>query len=444
MRLRDSVLSGALVALGACATSGADNEHGPAYGDDAAMADAAGGDATADTTAAPDGGDASKDQSATDAPVVDGTSGQDAPADGVSDAPAPPESAAGETGAETSAPCTSTMALLAGGSATLAEATYGHGAWSSASIIGTGASAAPSLVAFGTGYLGAFVGTGAAGDQPLEWTTFTGSWSPPAQIAAAVGQGLPALAVTGTSAHVVYWGSDDKFYHGTYTGSWDAASDPVGGTGASQSFGPSAPAAAGVGSTVVVAQSGSNGTLYDQIWSGTWGAASAHAGSSVVTSLSPAIVALSGGTSDAMIVIVHAGDAGSYHLQSTVRTSGSWSTPADVFDQSGNVAYAGTTPALAALPGGGAVLAWLGSSPAYAYVSTYGASGWTAPQAVSADVLASPPSVAAGVCGAQAAIAYVTTTGTVSVVTLAGGTWATPVPIGGATAMQSVAIATSP
>jgi hypothetical protein len=450
MRVRDSAVSGAVALLtvlaAACATSGGDNEHGPAFTDAATEAGAqeAGGDATADTGPAEGGFDASTDRSAQDGP----TDGAMQEASDVVDAPVEAEAStsgdAGTDAGEASAPCTSTMALLAGGSTAIAQATYGHGQWSTATVVTGGAAAAPSLVAFGTGYLGAFVGAGTVGALPLKSTAFTGSWSPPVSVAAALGQGVPALAVTGASAHVVYWGSDDKYYHGTYTGSWDAASDPVGGAGASQSFGPSAPAAAGVGTDVVVAQSGSNGSLYDQVWSGTWAAATPHAGSSVVGDLTPAIVALDGGTADAMIVFVHAGDAGDYHLQSTVRTSGTWSAPADVFDQSGNIAYAGTTPSLAALPGGGAVLAWLGSSPAYAYVSTYGASGWTAPMAVSADVLAAPPSVATGVCGATAAIAYATTAGTVSVVTLAGGTWTTPAVIAGATGMASAAIATSP
>jgi hypothetical protein len=442
MRFRDSAMSGvyalglALASGGGCATSGIGNEHGPAFTDAAAAEGApppeAGSDDAANEATTRDAGDASADATPGDAPAETSEAGGDAPFDA-------PSETASEAG-EASTLCTSTMALLAGGSSSLAQAVYGNGQWSSASVVTGGASAAPSLTAFGTGYLGAFVGTGSAGALPLKWTAFTGSWSAPAQIAAALGQGTPALAVTAATAHVVYWGSDDKFYHGTYSGSWDAASDPV---GSPQSFGPSGPAAAGIGATVLVAQSGSNGTLYDQTWNGTWGAGIPHAGSLVETSLSPAVVALTGGASDAMIVFVGASDAGTYYLQYTVRTSGAWSAPAYVFDQTGHVAYASTTPSLAALQDGGAILAWQGGSPAYAYESTYGASGWTSPVAVSADTLLSPPSVAAGVCGSDAVAAYVTTTGSVTVATLAGGTWTT-VPIAGATGMQSVAIATSP
>ena len=320
-----------------------------------------------------------------------------------------------------------------------------HGAWSSATAASGGASAAPALVPFGTGYLGSLVGTGAASDMPLEWTAYAGSWSQPAQIAAALGQGVPALAVAGSTAHVVYWGSNGKFYHGTYAGSWDAASDPVQASGVRAELRSERAGGSRRGSTLVMVQSGSDGVLYDQTWTGSWQPASPHAGSSVVSSLSPAVVALDGGTADLMIVFVHAGDAASYYLQYTTRTGGTWSTPADVYDQSGSVAYAGATPSLAALPGGKAILAWQGSSPASPYVSSYDpASGWSAPAAASSDTILSPPSVAAGVCGATAALAYVKTGGTVSVVTANAGAWGTPQAISGATGMTWTALASRP
>jgi hypothetical protein len=341
--------------------------------------------------------------------------------------------------------CPSTMALLAASGSAIAQAIYGHGQWSSATQVAGGASAAPSLVPFGAGYLGAFAGTGGAGNLPLMWTAYTNSWTQPAHVASALAQGIPALAVTGTTAHVVYWGSNSKFYHGTYGGSWDAANDPVQAAGGAQSFGPSAPAAAAVGTALVAAQSGQDGVVYDQGWSGSWQAAAPLAGSSVITSLSPSIVAMSGGGADAMMVFVHAGDAGSYYLQYATRTGGTWSSPADVHDTAGAVAYSSTTPSLAALPGGKAVLAWQGSSPAHGYVSTYDpASGWTAPLPVSSDTLVSPPSVAPGVCGADAVMTYAATGGAVQVVTLSGGSWGTPVPIAGATGMQWAAIAAHP
>jgi hypothetical protein len=375
-----------------------------------------------------------------DAPEEDAATDTGAPVDAASDT-------ASDTGAtETGTTCPSSMAILAAGASSLAEAAYGHGQWSTASVVSGGASAAPALIPFGSGYLASFVGTGAVNDLPLKWTAYTGSWTAPASIGAALAQGTPALAGIGTTAHVVYWGSDSKFYHGTYSGSaWDAASDPVQASGGAQSFGPSAPAAAAAGTTLLAVQSGQNSVVYDQAWTGSWQAASALAGSSVVSSLSPAVTAMNGGTADLMQVFVHAGDAGSYYLEYATRTAGTWSTPTNVYAQGTSIAYAGTTPALAALPNGGAILAWQGSGPAYPYVSTYSAaSGWTAPVTASTDTLLSPPTVAPGVCGAGAALAYVKTGGAVEVVTSSGGTWGTPEAISGATGMQWVAVAAVP
>jgi hypothetical protein len=439
MRFRHSTVSFAVAgAVAACATSGTDNLHGPAFENEAGSAPEGGTDATPDTSPAADAG---AEVGTFDAPA------ESAPADTGTPVDAAAETTDTDTGTtETGTTCTSSMAILAASASSVAEAVYGHGQWSTASVVSGGASAAPALVPFGSGYLGSFVGTGAAMDMPLKWTAYSGSWTAPAAIGAALGQGTPALAVIGTTGHVVYWGSDSKFYHGTYSGSaWDAASDPVEASGGAQSFGPSGPAAAATGTTLVAVQSGSNDVLYDQTWTGSWQAASPLTGSSVVSSLSPAITAMNGGTAELMQVFIHAGDAGSYYLQYATRNGGTWSAPADVYAVGTTIAYAGTTPALAALPGGGAILAWQGSSPAYPYVSTYSAaSGWTAPVAVSSDTLLAPPAAAPGVCGADAVLAYVKTGGAVEVVTTSGGTWGTPQAIAGASGMQWVAVAAMP
>jgi len=119
----------------------------------------------------------------------------------------------------------------------------------------------------------------------------------PATIGAALAQGNPGARRHRATGHVVYWGSDSKFYHGTYSGSaWDAASDPVEASGGAQSFGPSAPAATATGTTLLAAQSVRTAWSIDQAWTGSWQAANALAGSSVVSSLSPAITAMNGGT----------------------------------------------------------------------------------------------------------------------------------------------------
>jgi hypothetical protein len=420
----------------ACATSATNTEHGPSFGEDAGDGSppeaATGDDATTDggPEASPsvDSGRTPDTGSATDgAGGVEGST-PDAGEGG------PPGDGGG---------CTSTMALLAMGASGLAEARFSGGAWSAASTVATGgapAPALPALVALPGGFLGAFV----SGTQ-LEGTAYTSAWSAPAPIGTKTAQGTPALVAAGSSAYVVYWGGvgDGKYYLGTYSGSWDSAADPVEADGGAQSFGSSAPAAATVDASVVVVQSGTNGTLYDQTWTaGTWQAASAHTGTSVVPTLSPAVVALQGGTADLMVVYVRATDD---YLEYTTRSGGIWSAPAEVYDVSGNIAYTGFTPTLAALPNGGAIVVWQGGNN-MAYDSVYvPGTGWSAPvQVPSTTTVVAPPAVATGVCGVSATAAYVLTGGQVAVTSLTGTVWSTPVPITGATGMQSVAIATSP
>jgi hypothetical protein len=425
-----SAACAAVAAAAACATSVQDREHGPAFGDggdDATQGPESGGrDVGADVAM-----DATQQEAAADAPA-------ETSADGAPEADAPS--------------CASTMALVGASGSTFVGANFVAGQWSAASAISGGAAAAaPSIVAVGGG---AYVATSShTGDGKLDSTAFTGSWSAATQIGTALAQGTPSLATVGGSAHVVYWGANGKFYHGVYTAkAWDAASDPVGGD-ESQSFGSSAPSAAGVGAAkLLVAQSGSNGVLYDQSWSGgTWGSASAHPDATVVTTISPAIVAMTAGagdagSADAMIVTVYVDDAGSYFLQYTVHSANGWSAAADVYDMNGMVAYTGFAPSLAALPGGRAVLAWVGSNPSYPYYAAYDPqSGWSAPAAIASVAVASPPSVAAGVCGADAVAAIVPSgTGDVRVVTLSGSTWSSPAAITGSSGATWAAIASTP
>lgn len=402
-------------------------------------------------------GEAGEDSTAGDSGFADSpATGEGASDSGIADSTAEAEAdAAPESGTDATSPidsgqdavppadsgsCTSTAALLATGTSSVASAHFAAGQWSAATPFAQGSATPPGLVPFAGGFLGAFA---ASSTSFLEWTGYTSTWSSPAQIAAALAQGTPALAAAGSTGHVVYMGTDSKFYHDTYIGSWGGAPDAVEPDGGAQSFGGSPPAAAAVGATLVVAQAGSNGVLYDQSWSGgAWQAANAHAGSAVVTTISPAMVAMNGGSADLMIVFVHQTD---FNLQYTTRTAGVWSTPVDVYDQSGNAAYSSSAPSLAALPNGGAIVAWEGGSPTYPYASTYlPATGWTVPAAIASTPLSTPPSLAPGLCGATALAAFVPTTGQVDVATLTGGAWSIPVAIAGATGMTGVALAATP
>ncbi len=140
MRFRDSSMSGAFALAagallgGACATAGTGNEHGPVFSDasaeDSFAPDQGGGDEATAEGSANDAGEASADAHPGDA--ASETSAE-AGGDGSFDAPAEAEgdaaSEAGEAGeaGEAAAPCTSTMALLAGGGSSTAVAVFGHG-----------------------------------------------------------------------------------------------------------------------------------------------------------------------------------------------------------------------------------------------------------------------------------------------------------------------------
>jgi hypothetical protein len=436
----------------ACAASAPNNEHGPTFGD-------AGNEAATDATAGDDvasGGDsATSDDGTTTADAATGVgdattandSGQAPDAPGEAAPPPPPPQDGGSTSNPDAASCTSTMALLAMANSNVALAHFAAGAWSVATLAaamgGASAPSVPSLVAFSGGFLGTYVGAF------LESTTYAGSWVPPAAIGTNRAQGTPALAVSGSTAHLVYWGTDGKYYHDEYDGTWSASTDPVEPDGGLQSFGSSGPAAAALGSSgssLVVVQAGTNGMLYDQTWSGGgWQDANPHAGPTVVPTIAPAVVALQGGAADLLVVYVRAGDANDYHLEYTTRSGGTWSAPAEVYDAGGAIAFTGFAPSLAALPGGGAVVAWQGGAPSYSgYASVFSGSAWTAPVAIDAAAVAAPPAVAAGVCGATAVAAFVDTSGQVQVATLGGSTWSAPTAISGATGMNSVAIASIP
>lgn len=428
-----SVLLGFAAAAAACAASGSENtEHGPSFGADSGndapsidAADAGDGHAEASSEASGD--------SPSDATGHDGS--QEASADGGDAGDAADASDANVADAADSG-CLGTAAIVAASTTSSAGATFSNGAWSKATAFGVGASAPPSLVSYGAGYIAAGIF-----NNVLGWASYSGSWTSPAQIAQATGQGTPALAALGKDAHLVYWGTDNKFYHGTYSSNqWDAANDPVGGSNA-QSFGPSAPAAAAVGSALVVAQDGSDGFVYDQTWSGgSWGAANKHANASTQNTVPPSIVAMNGGSGDAMIVYTHASD---YHLQYSIRSGGNWSAPADVYNQNGNVAFSNSAASLAALPGGRALVAWLGAN-AKPYYSAFDGSAWSAPDVIANVTVSSPPSVAAGVCGANALAAIVQSSGEVDALTWTSGHWSAPGAVAGATAMTYAAIASMP
>jgi hypothetical protein len=342
--------------------------------------------------------------------------------------------------------CTSTLALIAGSSTSLftaggpalsaLTATSGSG-----NLLDCGndfGCANPVAIArVGTSLLAVIAGSSGA----LSSSTYATSWQTPAAIGTTTTIDGPALAVVGTTGHLVYQGTDYKYYHGQYTTSWDAASDPVGGSGSSQSYGARAPGAAGAGTSLVIVQAGSNSYLYDQTWSGTWQAAVEQGGAAVQNTLPPTLVPMSGGTSDLLAAYLRNGD---YKVMAVNRASGVWATTPTLVDMN---AYSNDPVALAPLPGGKALLVYRGSDQAPYWTMWDGVSTWTAPVAVlgtSNPMITAVPSITPGVCGVDAFVAFVENGGGVTLVPFTAGVFGTPATVSGTTGAKFVAVATFP
>ncbi len=341
-----------------------------------------------------------------------------------------------------------TIAIV-GGSAHIAfGATSINGeAWK---VLGFGdntVASAPALAPYGTGFLALFPSSGTTYIESTQWSAAPGAWSAPAPVLAAGGAtatevGTPAHAVLGACAELIYQGSNDDYYQGTYSGgTWGVADLTVGGM-TTQDTGLSPASAAVAGGLVSIAFGGTDHGLYVDTWSPSGGYA-AHPLTGLtgagVSGVSPTLVALDGGSADLMIVYV---EQTTNYLKSIVHTPASgWAAPVQV----STTATSTTSVSLAPLANGGVVMVYEGMN-GLPYSSIYNPSGstWTAPISVYPNSLPlqSPPSVAPGVCGVDAIVALTETEG-VEVVTLTGGVFSAPVLINGTTQMVYATIATS-
>ena len=380
-------------------------------------------------------------------PVVDGGSdgGMDASADAPSEA-SPQDGGADAADASDAGSCTSTLAVLGGNATSLFGASGAPGSGLSAASLpgdlldcGTtyGCANPLAVVRLGSGLLAAF----AASNGALESTLYTSSWADPAAIASATTIDGPSLAPIGAVGHLLYQDANYKYFHAQYTGlAWDGANDPVGGSGPSQSFGARAPAGAAAGTDLVAVQAGSDSYLYDQAWTGSWAAAHQQGGAAVQNTIPPVVVSLSGGASDLLAAYLRVSD---YKLMAVARTGGTWGTPM-LLDTN---AFSNDPIALGALPGGKALLVFRGTDDK-PYFSTWdGATTWSAPAAVVANAnpaIGSVPSIAPGVCGADAIVAWAESGGGVRYASYAGGSFGAPQSVAGTSGAKFVAIGTLP
>ena len=343
--------------------------------------------------------------------------------------------------------CPGITALLAGSTSSLVGASRVGASSLKIDTLSGGTSDRIAIVPFGAG----FVSVLRAANDAVQSTTFATSWADPVVIASAVTRDAPALAVAGvqSAVHLVYQAKssdvnvDYKFVHGTFMGgNWDAANDPVGGTGPSQSYGPRAPSAAASGAQLMIVQGGDNSVLYDQIWTGTWQMATGHG--PIQKTIPPAIVALEGGTDDVLVVYPRDGD---YKIMSTAHSGSGWSMPLLV-DANAFLSGATNEPvSLAQIGNGKAVMVFRGtdSKPYFSLYDPMQGNKWTPPAALVSGTnpnVDSLPSVARAVCGADAIAAYVESGAGVKLTSLTGSTWSAPEQVPQSSAAKYVAVAT--
>lgn len=366
-------------------------------------------------------------------PIYDATPDGPPFADG--DIPPTDGSADGASDAGPDAPsCPSVTVLLGGsGSSAFGASRTGTGAFAVQTLSGT-VKGRVGLAPLGGGFLAVL----RAQSDALQYTSFSASWADPANVGAVTTRDAPAVTAAGATGHAIYQATDFKFYRAGFGGGmWSPTAEPVGNP---QSFGPNAPSAATSGQELVLALAGSDGNLYAQSHTAsTWAAAVQVAGGALQNTIAPTIVALTGGTADSMVVYARVGD---YKIMSTVRSGGNWSTPALLETN----AYTNEPMALAALPGGKAALVYRGSDmkPYYSVYAPQGMPQWSVPAPLVASanpVVLSVPSVARGVCGADAVAAWAEAGG-VRVSTLTGSTWSAPEPVNGTAGASDVAVGT--
>ena len=400
-----AVLPSALLA--ACATDNGDSLHGPQFGPPPERSD---GSATEGSVTDEGGG-----------PTPDGSADGGADADGAT----PPTCSAG------------TVAVLAGTDSTLSGAVQlNGGAWTGAAIAGGAAKSAPSLLAFGTGFVGLTRGPSDA----LQSVSYTASWSGATALGSLTTLGTPALAALGANAQGVYLSGLNTFLRIQNSGaSWTTTGDPVMAMGA-PSFGPSAGTIAAAGTDLVFAQDGSDQGLYVQTWNGAaWSTpATAISGAGTFNTAPPALVSLPG-TFD--LVLLYADNTVNHVIGFATRnaTTKAWST-AQVTQ-----ATAQTSEAMSAalISSTSVLVAFRGNDgKAYFMTGTLGAAAitWSAPASLVASTVDSAPAVAKGVCGDDA-IAVFASGGQVKATQLRSGAWSSPGPVTGASGSR-VSVAT--
>jgi cysteine-rich repeat protein len=344
-----------------------------------------------------------------------------------------------ETGVDCGGPCPVCEALLLlGGNATKSiGASFSGQTWTTSDIAAPAVDApdvAVTATGAGVGVL-RYTKIGDPKDQQLQYVTWkSGVWSAPQQVGGSTTRAAPTLSPAGPGAHAVFHGENYQLYYAAFDGAaWNPTAEAVGSFGP----GPGAVATLAAGPLLVFHDGAANNQLTSRLRVAGWQVAQVADGFQTAFDRQPAVVALPGTTS---ALAVHAANAGG-QLRASERSAGVWSAAAEISD-----AQTSAPPALAGLPGQGAVLAFRGTDGKL-YVATYKAGGpWTAPAPPlnPNPTIHGAPAVAAGVGAASVELVYLDgATKTPRHTRLVGNAWTAPTTIANA-ALERVAIASGP
>lgn len=405
-----SLCSAALPAavLFACATDNGDSVHGPQFGPPPERTDG----------------------SAPDRPASDEEGGPTTN----------PEAGPDADGSTTPACTSGTVAVLAGSDGALTGAVQVNGgAWSGAAIAGGAAKSVPSLVAFGTGFLGLTRGPSDA----LQSVTYGASWSAATAVGALTTIGSPALTVRGASAQGVYLsGAPDtnKFFRIENTGaSWSSA-DPVSASG-NPSFGPSAASAAAAGTDLVIAQDGDDSKLYTQVWNGAWAPAAPIADPVLTLKTAPPALVSTLGKFDLVLLYSEQKAPNVIGFATRDAATKQWSNGS----VTQGTAQTGEPMSVARISPTLLLVTFRGNNGRpYTMTGTLGATSiaWSVPVPLLADTstVDSVPAVAKGVCGDDA-IAVFAAGGQIKATRYRSNAWSVPTIVSGASGTR-VSVAT--
>ncbi len=333
--------------------------------------------------------------------------------------------------------------LLAGGNAAsvLGGELRPNGTWTT-SVLGGATTFGPALaITSGSKGVGLIRENGTAALRAVTWSA--GQWSAFSDVGPLVTtREQPSISAAGAGARAAFHGDNFKHYHASWNGLvWSPEAEAVG-EGADQSAGPSPPQIAaspafpaGAEATVVFIANAVNKPFARNRVAGAWAASQMVDGSATNFNLAPDVVAMTAGP-ELMMVWMRSDDQVLY----STRSNGVWSAGAVVPS-----AFTASRASLAALPGGGAILAFQGTDN-FLYYALYAAGAWGAVLPFSAPnvPLAGSPSVTHGIGGATAEIAFAKSTDNIVYhARYIGGSWTVPVVVGGSN-MSRVALASAP